>query len=1096
MARTSSSPSFSSLITQQFAILLSLALGSLIAVWYFGLPGLDWTGASQRDLNASTALLEQQADLHAAALKRVLRAKRGDVQIAAQDAALHQALEQAPTRVPQTLERLFGQLTRAYPDQFQRLLLVDPGTGRIHDSNPAETGTAPALSPQWLERITQNGLPEWLELLPSPAAQPWLAIARPIRNDQGVTLAVMVAVLELGALLEEGSIIPWQPAVGTAHTVLTVGGGSALVGAVSDVRGTPEPVLRALLQVSNGFDGTLTRLPTPANEVIAVYRHIPVSADQGLRLVVYQHIHEMLGGIRHDTDRLLMASAGVLAMLTYLLSSLSARRVTQPLAVLTQAARQLGAGQHGRTIDMPPQSCDEFLTLARAFDDMAAQVAQTHNELEQRVQQRTRELAREHDLFKTLIQTVPDLVWLKDGDGGYLMCNPAFERFFGAPEHLIVGKTDFDFVDPELAQFFRDRDLLAIERHAPTRNEEWVSYADGSRVLLETTKTPMHDREGRLIGVLGVGHDITWRHDLTQELKRRDRYQRALLDNFPFYVWLKDTEHRLLAVNHPLAELCGATSPEALIGRSDTDVWPVDCAEHYRNSDEAVLRTGQARTVEEPHPFDATRWLEIYRSPVTLDGAVIGTVGFARDVTERRQIEASLRQAQAESAALLAQSDRMRQTSLSVLEDQQRMGQELQRHRHHLEDLVKTRTIELEEAKQAAEAANAAKSAFLANMTHEIRTPMNAIIGLTHLLQHTSLAPQQLDRLSKIHDAAYHLLAILNDVLDLSKIESGRIQLEHTDFSLVELLEQTRALVAVAAQDKGLALDVDIQNLPDNLRGDPTRLRQALLNFASNAIKFTEQGRVVLRARRREGPEDAAHCHVRFEVEDTGIGIANDQIDRLFQVFEQADASTTRKYGGTGLGLAITRRLAHLMGGEAGAHSVLGQGSVFWFDVVLAPAQSELTTAQALARPAALDAAAELALHHGQAHLLLAEDNPINREVALALLEGLGLHVEVAEDGQQALDKARSTAYDLILMDMQMPILDGLAATRAIRALPEGRRMPILAMTANAFAEDRTACLDAGMDDFVSKPVDPEVLYATLLKWLNPRPETTLSPAA
>jgi two-component system, sensor histidine kinase and response regulator len=1095
MARSSSSPSFSSLITRQFAVLLSLALGSLIAVWYFGLPGLDWTGASQRDLNASTALLEQQADLHAAALKRVLRAKRGDVQIAAQDAALRQALEQTPARAPQVLARLFEQLSQAYPDQFQRLLLVDPDSGRIHDSHPVETGTAPALSPQWLERVTRHGLPEWLELLPSPATRPWLAIARPIRDEQGVTLAVMVAVLELGALLEEGSVAPWQPTLGVAHTALSVGGGLALVGTMSDVRGTSEPVLRALLQVSNGFDGTLTRLPPPADGVIAVYRHIPVSADHGLRLVVYQHVHEMLGEIRHDTDRLLVASATVLALLTYLLSSLSARRVTQPLATLTHAARQLGAGQHGCAIDMPPQSCDEFLTLARAFDDMAAQVAQTHNELEQRVAQRTRELAHEHNLFKTLIQTVPDLVWLKDGDGRYLTCNPAFERFFGASETLIIGKTDFDFVDPELAQFFRDRDLLAIERHAPTRNEEWVNYADGTRVLLETTKTPMHDREGQLIGVLGVGHDITWRHDLTQELKRRERYQRALLDNFPFYVWLKDTEHRLQAVNHPLAELCGATSPDALIGRSDTAIWPADCAERHRNSDEAVLHTGQARTVEEPHPFDATRWLEIYRSPVTLDGAVIGTVGFARDVTERRQIEASLRQAQAESAALLAQSDRMRQASLSVLEDQQRMGQELQRHRHHLEDLVKTRTAELEEAKHAAEAANAAKSAFLANMTHEIRTPMNAIIGLTHLLQHTSLAPQQLDRLSKIHDAAYHLLAILNDVLDLSKIESGRIQLEHTDFSLAELLEQTRALVVVAAQDKGLALDVDIQDLPDHLHGDPTRLRQALLNFASNAIKFTEQGRVVLRARRREGAQDATRCHVHFEVEDTGIGIASDQIERLFQAFEQADASTTRKYGGTGLGLAITRRLARLMGGEAGGRSVLGQGSVFWFDVVLAPAQAAPAPTHAATQPVALDAAAELALHHGQARLLLAEDNPINREVALALLEGLGLHIEVAEDGQQALDKARAAPYDLILMDMQMPVLDGLAATRAIRALPSVPRMPILAMTANAFAEDRAACLDAGMDDFVSKPVDPEVLYATLLKWLNPRPETTLSPA-
>ncbi|MBC7957130.1 MAG: CHASE domain-containing protein [Cytophagales bacterium] len=413
--------------------------------------------------------------------------------------------------------------------------------------------------------------------------------------------------------------------------------------------------------------------------------------------------------------------------------------------------------------------------------------------------------------------------------------------------------------------------------------------------------------------------------------------------------------------------------------------------------------------------------------------------------------------------------------------ERRRVQKELAAHRERLEELVAARTRALKAVLYQAETANQAKSTFLANMSHEIRTPMNAIIGLTHLLRRDQPAPGQADRLDKIQAAATHLLSIINDVLDISKIEAGKLELEDTSFHLGAILDHVRSLMADQAQAKGLAIEIDAGEVPIWLRGDPTRLRQALLNYCSNAIKFTDRG--VIRLRAMLLSELGDELLVRFEVQDAGIGISAAKLPSLFQAFEQADASTTRQYGGTGLGLAINRRLALLMGGDAGAESELGRGSTFWFTARLRRAEGPMPP-DASDR-AGDDGEAKLQSLYRGARLLLAEDDAINQEVALALLERAGLVVDVANNGFEAVEMATATAYDLILMDMQMPLVDGLTATRSIRTLPGRAHTPILAMTANAYSEDRIACQSAGMNDFVTKPVDPAEFYKVLCKWLG-----------
>jgi signal transduction histidine kinase/CheY-like chemotaxis protein len=400
--------------------------------------------------------------------------------------------------------------------------------------------------------------------------------------------------------------------------------------------------------------------------------------------------------------------------------------------------------------------------------------------------------------------------------------------------------------------------------------------------------------------------------------------------------------------------------------------------------------------------------------------------------------------------------------------------------RSELEQAVAMRTEELVRAKEQAERLSKVKSEFLANMSHELRTPMNAIMGMTVLAQRRTADQKVLDQLAKIALASRHLLGIINDVLDISKIEAERMSLERTDFLLGGVLENLSSLVGPDATAKNLEFRIDV---PDELMrqaliGDPLRLGQVLVNLVGNAVKFTAHGSIVVSVRR----ESAAGNEVllRFEVADTGIGIAPEDRERLFAAFEQMDNSMARKYGGTGLGLAISRRLVHMMGGEIDVDSTPGEGARFFFSARFEPGTQPLATAESL------DGVEEmLKQRYPGARILLVDDEPINREVSLSLLEDVGLTVETAEDGFQAVALAREKPYDLILMDMQMPNMSGVDATVAIRQDSLNHDTPILAMTANALEADKRICLAAGMNDHLAKPIDPPHLFGTLLRWLS-----------
>ena len=871
--------------------------------------------------------------------------------------------------------------------------------------------------------------------------RPIVAIAAPIRDADSQIIGALAGVIDLGLPNFLDQIAE------SCHTqtggCLLVSSKERVVIAASDKRrileklpafGEEQDIKRSL----DGLDGSAVVTNPQGTANLTSVKHLP---SAGWMVVVVQPASEAFAPIRAMQTRLLFSALA----LTLIVAGLGWGLRKQKLGPFLDAAKALadleGSGQPLRP-----------LPIVR--NDAVGRVIHSVNRLIATVGEREAALKQSEARYRLLTEDVADVVWQMDCDYRITYISPADERMRGFQADEVVGRKLFEMLNEEDISVAKDvvlRRMAAEQNGVKTGTMSYtiqLPHKDGHRIWAEVTSSPERDEQGRICGYHGINRDITERKEAEKALQKRDRYQRALLDNFPFVVWLKDEDSRFLAVNKMLVELSGGTSWESLVGKTDFDQSPYDLAAHYRADDLEVMASGKSKTVEE-YLCDNGRmiWAETYKSPVSIDGKLIGTVGFSRDITAQKQAEA-----------------------------------ELEAHRHHLEELVASRTEELARAKDAAEAANVAKSTFLANMSHEIRTPMNAVLGMANILRRGGVTPLQVDRLDKIDTAAKHLLGIINNILDISKIEAGKFFIEEAPISIETLVGNVRTIMTERAHAKGIDLQSEVSRFPTRLYGDATQLQQALINYANNAIKFTERGTIILRALLLDETEQSAR--VRFEVQDTGIGIAPDILPRLFDAFEQGDNTTTRKYGGTGLGLVITRRLAELMGGEAGVNSAPSGGSNFWFTVCLKKKAAPETSASG---EKTVSSDLLIQQRHAGRRILIVDDDPMNLEVAQILLETSGLAVETAEDGLQAVRKAGQSAYALIIMDIQMPRLNGLEATRQIREFPKHRHTPILAMTANAFAEDKARCFGAGMDDFLTKPFEPQALFASLLKWLDAR---------
>lgn len=667
----------------------------------------------------------------------------------------------------------------------------------------------------------------------------------------------------------------------------------------------------------------------------------------------------------------------------------------------------------------------------------------------------------ERSLLRSLIDSIPDLIFFKDKNGVHLGCNRAFAEYINLKEQNLIGLTNQDLLAPEVAELFREQEFQILETGQPQKNEGWINYPDGRRVLMETLNTPYWGPDGEIIGIIGISRDVTSRYLTEATLRESEAYLKTIMETARVGLVLIDAEnHRIVDVNPFAADIIGCRREELLdkvchahICPAEAGKCPITDMSLSIEQSERSLVTCQGNTI----PVLKTV------IPLIKKGRTYLLESFV-DLTFQKQSEQELREAK--NAAEQARQE---------LEDANR----------HLEQAIDHANMLAVQA----EVASRAKGQFLANMSHEIRTPMNGIIGMTGLLQDTILNSEQHEYVQTIQTCADTLLNLINDILDYSKIEAGMLQLEILDFNLRQLVEETVDILTIPIRAKGLEFIYWLApQIPMQLQGDSERIRQILVNLVNNAIKFTQQGEVTVEVTLKE--ETAETAMLQFTVKDSGIGIPQDRLDRLFKSFSQVDASTTRKHGGTGLGLAISKQLVELMGGQIGVESEEGRGSTFWFTLPLKKKQGSFVFLDP--SPSNLEGY----------RFLIVDDNVVNRRILRQELENWGCRPEEAASGKAALQILHQaveagTPYDIALIDMLMPEMDGESLGRLIKGDVNLWTTTLVMLTSVVDSLSAARAQEIGFAAWLTKPVKRSQLLRCLVSLTKPsQPQENLEPSS